>query len=107
MCAADTYDSTHDLEQPPLVVAGHGDEYLTVSGTDSKEEKSRARHPRASSRRYNSKSVPANRVEESMDGTHDSDGAIISSGEGQPLLGSSSVIVRVASSYSSIYTNLI
>lgn len=52
----------------------------SISGTDKTKFK------RRNGRRQMAKSEPAGRLEDSFDGTQDSDVTAVSSGEGQPLL---------------------
>lgn len=60
-------------------------------------DKQKYRRPRFGSRRHKSKSEPASRAQESLDGTNESDPAIASSGESQPLVEPALQIVRIFS----------
>jgi hypothetical protein len=70
-----TADESHSAEQSTEQLAeGY------ISGTE------KAKPKRRNGRRQLAKSEPAGHLEDSFDGTQDSDVTAVSSGEGQPLL---------------------
>jgi hypothetical protein len=88
----DPKESAGDASQSGTVLNSEGQDDF-VSATEDKDDKPKVRRPRYSNRRHQSKSEPTSHMHESMDGTHDSDMTVISSGDGQPLVISTDQVV--------------